>query len=119
MQRLYAFAHWAARRKSSDVRKAVKASGLFLSAWDGKKLVGMARVGTDFTFRAVLWDLIVDPYYSGRGIGTRLVKNFLKHPKLKSVETFWLSTTDKQRFYSRFGFALNKKNIMVYKKAAR
>lgn len=117
--RLYQFAPWARRRKSVDVRKVIRLTPIFLSAWDGRKLVGMARVGTDFTFRAVLWDVIVDPDYAGQGIGSALVRRFLRHPKLKSVESFWLSTTDKQRFYGRFGFKLNSKNIMVYKRAGR
>lgn len=119
VQDLYAFAHWASHRKAADIRRMTGMTPLFFSAWDGGRLVGMGRAGTDFTFRAVLWDLIVDPEYAGRGVGSRLVNLFLKHPRLRRVESFWLSTTDKQRFYSKFGFKLNTKNIMVYKKAGR
>lgn len=92
---------------------------LFFTAWEAGTLVGMARATTDFAFRAVLWDVIVDPAFARRGIGSQLVTRFLKHPRLKTVESFWLSTTDKQRFYAKFGFKLRPKNIMVYKKAAR
>ena len=119
IQRLYAFAHWAEHRKAPDIARMLSNTPLFFTAWEKGKLVGMARAGTDFAFRAVLWDVIVDPAVAGRGVGTRLVNSFLKHPRLKSVETFWLSTTDKHRFYQRFGFKLNQKNIMVYKRARR
>ena len=91
----------------------MQATPLFFSAWDGAKLVGMGRAGTDFTFRAVLWDLIVDPEYAKRGIGSRLVQCFLKHPRLKTVESFWLFTTDKQAFYKKLGFSLNTENVMI------
>jgi ribosomal protein S18 acetylase RimI-like enzyme len=114
--RLYSFAHWASHRKAAEVRRMLKATPLFFSAWDGKAMVGMGRAGTDFSFRAVLWDLIVDPAYARRGIGSALVKRFLGHPRLRRVESFWLSTSDKQAFYHQLGFSLNTKNIMVHKR---
>jgi predicted N-acetyltransferase YhbS len=119
VQRLYAFAPWAKGRSLAQVRKVLKHTPLFFSAWDGGKMVGMGRCASDFTFRAVLWDLIVDPAYSRRGVGSRMVKSFLGHRALRGVESFWLSTTDKQAFYSRFGFKLNSTNIMVLKKEKR
>lgn len=119
IQRLYAFSHWAKNRKDADVTRMLKHTPLFFSAWDGARLVGMARAGTDFAFRAVLWDVIVDPAYVRRGIGSRLVRQFLRHPRLKRVESFWLLTTDKHRFYAKLGFKLNTKNIMVLKRGPR
>jgi ribosomal protein S18 acetylase RimI-like enzyme len=114
--RLYAFAPWARHRKAGDVHRMLRYTPLFFSAWDGPALVGMGRAGTDFSFRAVLWDLIVDPAYARKGIGSALVRSFLGHPRLRRVESFWLSTTDKQAFYKKLGFRLNTKNIMVKKR---
>ena len=119
ISRLYAFAPWASHRKPKDIRVMLRHTPLFFTAWDKGVLVGMARATTDFSFRAVLWDVIVDPAFARRGIGSRLVKSFLRHPRLKKVESFWLSTTDKQRFYAKFGFKLRPKNIMAYKRAPR
>jgi N-acetylglutamate synthase-like GNAT family acetyltransferase len=117
--RLYQFAPWASKRKGADVRRMIAHTPIFFTAWKDGSLLGMARAGTDFAFRAVLWDLIVDPAHWGKGIGSRMVRDFLGHPGLKKVESFWLSTTDKQRFYSKFGFKLNTKNIMVFKRGRR
>ncbi|MES2202702.1 MAG: GNAT family N-acetyltransferase [candidate division FCPU426 bacterium] len=116
VRRLYQFAPWAKDRSPADIAKMIRHTDLFFSVWDKGALVGMARSTTDFTFRALLWDVIVDPAYHGNGAGTRLLKMFLGHPKLKGVEDFWLSTTDKQAFYARFGFALRSKNMMVLKR---
>ena len=119
LKRLYQFAHWAQHRELPAIRLMLKHTPLFFTAWDGRELIGMARVGTDFSFRAVLWDVIVDPAHASRGIGTKLVNLALKHPKLGKVENFWLATTDKQSFYRRFGFKLSPKNIMVLRKGRR
>jgi predicted N-acetyltransferase YhbS len=49
----------------------------------------------------------------GKGIGSRLVRMALKHPRLKGVDGFWLYTTDKQAFYAKLGFRLAPKNLMI------
>jgi len=47
-------------------------SNLVVSAWDGPKLVGIARSVTDFHYACYLSDLAVDAVYQRRGIGLRL-----------------------------------------------
>jgi ribosomal protein S18 acetylase RimI-like enzyme len=119
VKRLYLFAHWASKRKLADIRRMIAHTPMFFTAWEGTKLIGMARCSSDFTFRAVLWDVIIDPEYTRQGVGSKLVRSALRHPSLTRVESFWLSTTDKQNFYKRFGFKLNSKNIMVLRKDGR
>jgi N-acetylglutamate synthase-like GNAT family acetyltransferase len=60
----------------------------------------------------VLWDVIVDPSQAGRGLGTRVVKALLGHPRLRTVDQFWLYTSDKQGFYERLGFQAYPGNTM-------
>lgn len=43
------------------------------TAWDGDKLVGVARSVTDFTYCCYLSDLAVDVAYQRQGIGVRLM----------------------------------------------
>jgi ribosomal protein S18 acetylase RimI-like enzyme len=50
----------------------VRNSNLLVSAWDGDKLVGIARSVTDFHYACYLSDLAVDKTYQGRGIGKTL-----------------------------------------------
>ena len=47
---------------------------LTITAWDGDRLVGIARTLTDFSYAAYLADLAVDMDYQRQGIGKRLVE---------------------------------------------
>jgi len=47
---------------------------LLVSAWDGERLVGLARTLTDRSYVAYLSDLAVDVAYQRRGIGVELVR---------------------------------------------
>jgi ribosomal protein S18 acetylase RimI-like enzyme len=110
--RLFAGVPWAKSRRLPDIRKALKHSDLVAGAWAGRTLMAFARVSTDYTFRAVLWDVIVDPAVAGQGVGTKVVSSLIKHPKLRTVDQFWLYTTDKQGFYERLGFECYPDNTM-------
>lgn len=50
----------------------VNNSNLLVTAWDGDKLVGVARSMTDFHYACYLSDLAVDRDYQRRGIGKQL-----------------------------------------------
>ncbi len=113
---LYQHAAWAKNRTRAGIAKALRHSDLVLSAWDGRALVGFCRVSTDFSFRAVLWDVIVHRDYFRKGIGSKLVRMVVRHPRLKGIDGFWLFTTDKQIFYKKLGFTLYPDNLMVYRK---
>ena len=47
-------------------------SNLMVSAWDGDRLVGIARSVTDFHYACTLSDLAVDQRYQKAGIGRQL-----------------------------------------------
>jgi len=47
---------------------------LLCTAWDGNKLVGVARSVTDFTYCCYLSDLAVDRAYQNKGIGRELIR---------------------------------------------
>ena len=116
LTQLYRKAWWTAGRDEKGIRTVLKHSEVCATAWAGGTLVGFARVSTDFAYRAVLWDVIVDGGYQRQGMGTSLVRAILEDPRLSSVESFWLFTTDKQPFYRRFGFKAYPKNVMVWRR---
>jgi GNAT superfamily N-acetyltransferase len=51
----------------------VRNAGLTATAWDGDRLVGVARSVTDFTYCCYLSDLAVDAAYQRQGIGVELM----------------------------------------------
>jgi GNAT superfamily N-acetyltransferase len=107
---------WARDRSLLDLQRAVAASDLVLTAWCGDRLVGCVRVLSDFVFRAVLCDVIVDPDYRGQGIGRLLVERVTEHPRLARVQKFTLLTASARSFYERLGWRRYPGEGMVYER---
>ncbi|HEX5514292.1 MAG TPA: GNAT family N-acetyltransferase [Gammaproteobacteria bacterium] len=66
----------AARRPVEDrecIEGMLRHANLTVTAWDGDKLVGIARSITDFYYACYLSDLAVDESYQRAGIGRTLV----------------------------------------------
>jgi len=67
-----------AERRPVEDRKCIEAmllhANLVCTAWDGEKLVGVARSVTDFEYCCYLSDLAVDQHYQKQGIGTELIR---------------------------------------------
>ena len=51
-----------------------KHGNVYIGAYHGNKLVGLARVMTDFVFSSYLSDLAIDEAYQHQGIGKQLIK---------------------------------------------
>ncbi len=113
---LYQFGWWSIQRKKPDVEKMLDHTSMTVSVWDGDLLVGFARLLTDFTYRATIWDVIVRPEYQGKGVGKKTMEYILSHPKLSTVTFFWLSTRDKHTFYEELGFVRDQTDSMILKR---
>lgn len=120
LMELYRHADWTRDRRRRDVARMLAATPFTLSAWEGRgpsaRLVGFCRVLTDFTYRAVLYDVIVHTDRQGAGLGRLLMERVLSHPKLRRVTSFYLKTADKQRFYERFGWKVDAEHFMELKR---
>lgn len=106
-------AFWAKDRKIEDLKVAIANSEPVVSAWDGKRLIGLARATSDGIYRATIWDVVIHPDYRGAGLGRKLVETVLSHPKMSQVERVYLMTSLQQRFYERIGFERNSTTTMV------
>ncbi len=107
-------AFWAQNRSLEDLAVALAHSEPIVSLWDGETLVGFGRATSDGVYRAVLWDIVVDPDYQGRGWGRKLVTKLLEHPRLRRVERIYLMTTYQQSFYERLGFSPDTGTTTLY-----
>jgi GNAT superfamily N-acetyltransferase len=66
----------AERRPVEDracIEAMLKHANILCTAWDGAKLVGVARSVTDFAYCCSPSDLAVDEAYQRQGIGVRLI----------------------------------------------
>jgi len=100
-----------AERRPIDDQKCIKAmlqhANLLCTAWDGEKLVGVARSVTDFEYCCYLSDLAVDEKYQKRGIGKELIK--LTQSKLGSrAKLILLSAPKAEAYYPRIGFEAHR-----------
>ncbi len=96
-----------AERRPVDDAKCISAmlehAGIFCSAWDGWKLVGIARSVTDFEYCCYLSDLAVDADYQSRGIGKELIR--ITQSKLgPKAKIILLSAPKAVKYYPRIGF---------------
>ena len=84
----------------------VKNSNLCVTAWDGEKLIGIARSVTDFHYACYLSDLAVDTGYQRSGIGKALVAHTQRQlgPRCKIR---LIAAPDAAEYYPRIGFTRN------------
>jgi predicted N-acetyltransferase YhbS len=79
---------------------------LVITAWDGPRLVGIARTLTDYSYTAYLADLAVDVACQRRGIGRALIA--ATRAKLDPECTLTLlSAPAANDYYARLGFESN------------
>jgi predicted N-acetyltransferase YhbS len=100
-----------AERRPVDDLNAIGAmlhhANLLCTAWDGSKLVGVARSLTDFEFCCYLSDLAVDLLYQRQGIGRQLIA--LTKAKLGSkAKLILLAAPKAEGYYPRIGFEAHR-----------
>jgi N-acetylglutamate synthase-like GNAT family acetyltransferase len=106
-------AFWAIDRQIEDLQIAIDRSDPVISAWDDDKLIGFARATSDGIYRAMIFDVVVDPDYRQVGLGRKLVETILGHSCIQRVEKIYLITTNQQSFYERLGFLPNSSTTMI------
>jgi ribosomal protein S18 acetylase RimI-like enzyme len=74
---------------------------VYVGAFHGEKLVGLARVMTDFVFTSYLSDLAIDEAYQHQGIGKQLIKEVKKFiPRAKII---LLAAPAAEGYYPKIG----------------
>ncbi len=109
---------WAANRSCAELRQMLRGSDVAVTAWHGSQLVGFGRATSDGIFRAVLWDVVVDGAYQGRGLGRQIVEGLLERPCLRRVERVYLMTTNSSGFYQQLGFDQIESQLLMMKQTS-
>ena len=84
--------------------------GVYLD--DEKKLVGFARVISDYATTYYLSDVIIDASYRHRGLGTALVSYIESLPQYAGLRGI-LITRDAHDLYRKFGYEVLNDRVMV------
>ena len=100
--RLLKMTYWADRRPAETTEKALRNSACYGICVEGR-LVGFARVISDFATVFYLCDVIIDPEYRRRGLGTALVSHIVSQPVYAGLRGV-LITRDAYNLYRKFGF---------------
>ena len=79
-----------------------------LAVFDAEKPIGMGRVVGDGIYN-IICDVVVNPDYQGKGIGTEIMSRLLNYLKEKTPENGrtsiqLIAERGKETFYEKFGF---------------
>lgn len=96
-----------------NLLKAIQNSTYVVTAWDGDKLVGLARCLSDEVAICYLQDILIHSAYQKLGIGRKLLSNCLE--RFAHVRMQVLLTDDEER-QKRFYESLGYKNTRDIKK---
>jgi len=111
--RLLKMTYWASGRSTEQMKKSMHHSscyGVYLES--EKKLIGFARVISDYATTYYLCDVVIDTEYRNRGFGTALVSFIESRPEYAGLRGL-LITRDAHSFYERFGYEVLNGRAMV------
>ena len=103
---LYSQEWWCKDRTLVQTQKVVENSSLVVGIIDkDDNLIAFARVLSDFTFKAFIFDVIVAKEHRGERLSNKLLNAILKHPKLANIETIELYCLPEMKaLYVKYGF---------------
>ena len=111
--RLLKMTYWADKRTFEQIDKSVHNSscyGVYME--DEQKLVGFARVISDYATTYYLCDVIIDNDYQHNGLGTALISYIEQLPQYDGLRGI-LITRDAHNLYKKFGYDVLNDRVMV------
>lgn len=103
---LYRACSLGARRPLHAAAELIARSDLFVSAWDGALLVGLARAFTDGAHTTYLADLAVRESHQKHGIGKQLIREVRTAEPCATIVL--LAAPQAHDYYGRIGFAQHR-----------
>ena len=106
VQELFLSVNWISGQYPSRLYKALLNSSTVITAWDGKKLVGLARVLDDSEMTAYMHYVLINPKYQGHHIAHTMIE--MVKEKYKNYLYIEIMPEEKKNvaFYERFGFKI-------------
>jgi len=118
---LYQSEWWSKGRSLEDTKRVVQGSQVCIGLVDDQgDLKAFARVLTDYTFKAVIFDVIVAQDCRGQGLGDRLMALIMEHPDLETVQFLELyCQPDMEPFYNAYGFSAEVGGVRLMRRSRR
>ena len=91
-------------------------NSLCFSVFHEGKQIGFARVISDGTEFASLWDVFIDEPHRRKGIGQALLKYIFEHHQLRGIFRWFLMTEDAHGLYQKFAFKTEVYNPYIMMK---
>lgn len=106
LHRLYQGVWWARERQLPDIRRMLQhCEVVAFCDSESRRLVAFARIVTDYVYKALVLDVIVDESLRGQGLGLALMDAITRHPALAEVRHFELyCRPELVDVYRRWGF---------------
>ena len=95
--------YWAQGRSRALIERSIEHS-LPFGVYHQNRLIGFARVVTDYATFAWLADVYVLVEFRGRGLSKWLMEVIMAHPQLQGLRRWVLATRDAHELYRRFDF---------------
>jgi len=99
---VFAAVGWG-KRDPAELRQAFERSSFVRFAYDGDKIVGFGRTMDDGRFYGLIVDLVVDPVYQGKGIGSRILRE-LREAMSGYIFVTLTAAPGKHQFYVKQGW---------------
>ena len=118
LHQLYQNEWWTDKRTLEETQKVVDNSSIIIGLADTEEnLIAFARVLTDFTFKAIVFDVIVEDSLRHKGLGKKLMNLIVNHEKLQEVKHFELYCLPEMvEFYKAHGFEDNLNELIFMRK---
>lgn len=118
VQQLFEGQWWTKHRTIEETQQGIDGSQICIGVVDTEhKIQGFCRIVTDFTFKALIFDLIISDQYRGAGLGSELLFAIEQHPKLTRVKHFELyCLPELVPFYEKHGFTLEVGGINLMRR---
>jgi len=103
---LYGNEWWTNNRTLDETKSCIQGSQIVIGLTDeNNTLAAFVRVITDFTFKALIFDLIVDKNFREKGLSRQLISLVKNHSDLTRVSHFELyCLPELKEFYQQFDF---------------